>query len=289
MEYTKDSLILLQLCEELILKEVDRICVKHDIQYFIGGGTAIGQRRHGGFIPWDDDIDINMSRSDYNRFLEVASSELPEFLFLQNHETDKNFSKLYSKVRLLGTKFVEFQYRNSKMEQGIYIDVFPMDPALKDEPFLRKMDKNAGLFYSIYDYRVNPSSNQPMKSISDRFRNVFKHLLYYLLCIFPKRTYSNAYYRFLKRNVVESDYLADFGTAGGRGFIVKKDIVFPVKRAQFDMIEVNIPNRIDDFLRIRYGEDYMALPPLEQRVNHSPHTLDFGKYSKDLVLRMIRQ
>lgn len=148
MEYSKVDLELVQLCEELILEEVDKICIKHNIQYFVGGGTVIGQKRHGGFIPWDDDIDINMSRNDYDKFLEVASRELPDYLFLQNHRTDVNFSKLYTKVRLKDTKFVEYQYRNSEMEQGIYIDIFPMDSASNDNEFLTKTDKQVMRLYN---------------------------------------------------------------------------------------------------------------------------------------------
>lgn len=288
MEYLNEKLLLLQLCEELILKEVDKICVNNGINYFVGGGTAIGQRRHGGFIPWDDDIDINMSRSDYNKFLSIASSELPSFLFLQNHNTDSDFSKLYSKIRLKNTKFVEYQYRNSKMEQGIYIDVFPMDISLNDDQYLRKMDKRIGLYYSLYDYRINPSSNQPMVNLKDRLRNVIKHIIHFLLCVFPKKFYSNSYYSFLLKNKVDSDYLADYATVGGKSFVVDSKLVFPVKRGTFDMIEVNIPNDIDAFLRLRYGDSYMTLPPIEQRINHSPYELDFGEYTKDKVISMIR-
>ena len=289
MEYSKEDLKLLQLCEELILKEVDRICIENGIDYFIGGGTAIGQKRHGGFIPWDDDIDINMSRSDYNKFISIAYAKLPEYLFLQNHITDKNFSKLYSKVRLKDTKFIEYQYRNSKIEQGIYIDVFPMDSCVNDLQYLKKMNKRAIILYSLYDYRVNPVSNQPISSFFDRIKNVVKYMLHFCLCILPKSFYSNAYYRFIKKHEIDSEYIADFGTAGGKGFIINKNFVFPTKRNSFDLIEVNTPSNIDEFLKIRYGDDYMSLPPIEQRVNHSPYVLDFGEYSFERVMDMINE
>lgn len=289
MEYSKENLELVQLCEELILKEVDKLCTKHSIQYFVGGGTAIGQKRHGGFIPWDDDIDINMSRNDYDRFLKVASRELPDYLFLQNHRTDVNFSKLYTKVRLKDTKFVEYQYRNIEMEQGIYIDIFPMDSARNDNEFLAKMDKQVIRLYTLYDYRVNPSSNQPINGCIDLLKNLIKHIIHYILSIMPKNYYSNRYYKLLKSNNVESDYIADYGTEKGKSFIIKKDVIFPVIRGQFDRIQVNIPNDIDIFLRTRYGDDYMTLPPEEKRVNHSPLVLDFGNYTKDVVGQLLNK
>ena len=289
MEYLIVDLELVQLCEELILKEVDKICIKHNIQYFVGGGTAIGQKRHGGFIPWDDDIDINMSRNDYDKFLEVASRELPDYLFLQNHRTDVNFSKLYTKVRLKNTKFVEYQYRNSKMEQGIYIDICPMDSAFNESEFLTKMNKQVMRLYKLYDYRINPSSNQPMNGFIERIKNIIKHIVHYILSILPKNYYSSKYYNLLRSNNVESDYIADFGTDNGKGFIIRKDVIFPVKRGQFDQIQVNIPNDIDTFLRTRYGDDYMTLPPEENRVNHSPLVLDFGNYTHDTVYQLLNK
>ena len=289
MEYSKEDLELVQLCEELILKEVDKLCTKHNIMYFVGGGTAIGQKRHGSFIPWDDDIDINMVRNDYDKFLDVALRELPDYLFLQNHRTDVNFSKLYTKVRIKNTKFVEYQYRNSEMEQGIYIDVFPMDSAPNDSDFLTKMDKQVLHLYTLYDYRVNPSSNKPMNGYIERLRNIIKHIIHYILSILPKDFYSDKYYKLLESNTVESDYMADFGTDNGKSFIIRKDVVFPVKRAKFDRIQVNVPNDIDTFLRTRYGDNYMMLPPKEKRVNHSPFVLDFGNYTHDTVNQLLNK
>ena len=65
--------------------------------------------------------------------------------------------------------------------------------------------------------------------------------------------------------------------------------MFPTKRNSFDLIEVNTPSNIDEFLKIRYGDDYMSLPPIEQRVNHSPYVLDFGEYSFEKVMDMINE
>ena len=77
-----------QMREVAILQEVDKICRKHDIKYWIDFGTLLGAVRHGGFIPWDDDLDISMLSSDYQKFMEVAPQELPDWLFLQNkHKT----------------------------------------------------------------------------------------------------------------------------------------------------------------------------------------------------------
>ena len=86
----KSKLHEIQGIELKILREVDRICKKHNIKYFLGGGTLLGAIRHHGFIPWDDDADIMMLREDYDKFCEIAESEMPPSMSFQTNENDKN-------------------------------------------------------------------------------------------------------------------------------------------------------------------------------------------------------
>ena len=90
-----------------ILLEVDRICKQHHIPYWLSSGTLIGALRHNGFIPWDDDLDIEMLRSDYLRLMQVLPEELPEWLVLQNDETDPNYFYFYAKVRDRRSRMLE--------------------------------------------------------------------------------------------------------------------------------------------------------------------------------------
>lgn len=121
-----------------ILKEFDRICKKYDIKYQLFAGTLLGAIRHKGFIPWDDDIDVCLLRSDYEKFLKVCNSDLNEKYFLQNYETDKNYNAQFSKIRKNDTLFIEKITSDSNIHKGIYIDIFPLDNILKDK-FLGKL------------------------------------------------------------------------------------------------------------------------------------------------------
>ncbi|MGN0346901.1 MAG: phosphorylcholine transferase LicD [Lachnospiraceae bacterium] len=108
-----------------ILEEFDRICRENDLSYFIDYGTLLGAVRHGGFIPWDDDIDVSMLRDDYMRLCELAKTVVKEPFFFQNSDTD-NLVMSFSKLRDERTAAIEF-WDNAAAHQGIFIDIFPMD------------------------------------------------------------------------------------------------------------------------------------------------------------------
>ncbi|MCC8065699.1 MAG: LicD family protein [Clostridiales bacterium] len=105
------------------LLEVDRICRKHGIQYFLAGGTLLGAIRHHGFIPWDDDVDVMMTREEYERFLQVAPGELSDAYFLQL----SNYNP-YTRIRVNDTIFSsEFMARFEDIHSGIFLDIFAHD------------------------------------------------------------------------------------------------------------------------------------------------------------------
>jgi len=100
----------IQLTQLEILLEFDRICKKHRIQYHLFAGTLLGAVRHKGFIPWDDDIDVCMLRSEYDRFLSVYTTELADAYFLQNSYTDPSYYNIFSRIRKNGTFFDQPTY-----------------------------------------------------------------------------------------------------------------------------------------------------------------------------------
>ena len=112
-----------------ILKEIDAICSRNHIDYWLDGGTILGAVRHGGFIPWDDDIDIAMRLEDLPRFVEAARRELPKQLYIQTPDTDPNVRMPIYKVRDTESFLVEggddFARAYGK---GLYVDIFPMIP-----------------------------------------------------------------------------------------------------------------------------------------------------------------
>ena len=110
-----------------MLVEFDEFCDRHDIKYVITGGTLLGAVRHKGYIPWDDDADIALTRREYQKLIRYADELRSDTLFFQDHSTDKGYLWGYGKLRRPGTKLVRAGQEHLDAESGVYIDVFPMD------------------------------------------------------------------------------------------------------------------------------------------------------------------
>lgn len=122
-----------------MLEEVDRICRKHDIKYFLIAGSLLGAIRHKGFIPWDDDVDIALFRDDYDRLEKILQKELPSNMFMQTLATDPGYDATHLKIRLAGTTAIMKCAINERYRynMGIFIDVFALD-GIPETEFGRK-------------------------------------------------------------------------------------------------------------------------------------------------------
>ena len=128
-----------------VLSEVDKICKKHNIQYFADWGTLLAAVRHEGFIPWDDDLDIVMKRDDYNRFMELAQTELPEGFSAYNFRNHDDFWLFLGRV--VGKQRICFEEEHlERFHQFPYIvgvDIFVLDYVSRDKETERKRDELA--------------------------------------------------------------------------------------------------------------------------------------------------
>ena len=118
---------IVQIIELEIMKEIDRICKKHNIEYFAIGGTLLGSIRHKGFIPWDDDIDLGMSSENYDKFLSVVNNELDDKYLFHTWNDETQYALPISKVMMRGTHVVETFSKHVLANNGIWVDIFCYD------------------------------------------------------------------------------------------------------------------------------------------------------------------
>ena len=109
------------------IKEFDKVCRNHNLNYVIAYGTLLGAVRHKGYIPWDDDADICMLREDYDKFIQVSNEMNPDVCYFQDNTTDPYYRWGYGKLRRTGTVHIRAGQAHLKCKTGVYVDLFPMD------------------------------------------------------------------------------------------------------------------------------------------------------------------
>ncbi|MCI8824627.1 MAG: LicD family protein [Lachnospiraceae bacterium] len=281
MDYEKEVLRKLQLTELEMLKDIDRFCKEYQIEYFIAYGTALGAVRHGGFIPWDDDIDICMKRTEYNKFLKLAKKNMKEKYDILTIQETPGYISTFAKVSKKGTRFVEETNTNKKYQQGIFIDVFPYDYAPDDINQRKKIFKKAWLWVRVCMLCEisNPIIPQNIKGLKRTIAITGCKAVHLFLKIirFDKK---KAYHHYLEYATMYNKkggeiYLSDYEDISPERTTLLETDIFPTKTIQFEDYEFPIPNNIDAHLKKVYG-DYMTLPPIEQRHNHVAKVLIFG-------------
>ena len=255
-----------------ILDEIDRVCKKNDIKYFLSGGTLLGAVRHGGFIPWDDDIDIAMSREDYDKFCSLDSSEFGDEFLLNCFKTNKKCNYPFAKLVRKNTNFIEMQNVGAPSSRfdGIWVDVFPLDEVCGiGEPLQEKNKKIHERYLTLINIKNNTNYYRNSK--------IKKKIYHFILLFVPMK-----FLKFKLEKAVTSEskkegakYLCSYSTVYS---IVTdthaKDIIFPLKTIKFEGKEYPCMNNNDQYLKNMYG-DYMKLPPENERRTHHPYYIKF--------------
>lgn len=271
-----DYLPKLHNCQLIIAREIKRICDKHNIRYFIIAGTLLGAVRHGGFIPWDDDMDVGMLREDYEKFLKVAKTELGEEFFLQTPETDKNYGLPFAKILLNGTVLVEAT-AGSSAKKGVFVDVFPFDVAPENEADRENHNKKTYLYKRLLLAKLN--YNVCAKN------DYVKRAIYFVLKIMSAFYSHDKLVKKLESEITRynnsktEDIVNIGGAYGYKKETIKADWVRDTVEIPFEDMTISAPVDYIKYLETFYG-DYMTPPPEDKRYNrHSVTELDFGKYA----------
>ncbi len=256
------------------LLEVDRICKKHDIKYFLAGGTLLGAIRHNGFIPWDDDADVLMLREDYEKFLEVVQDELPSNIKLQTPELDKEYHNIFAKLRIDNTMFAtKWTVKFPEMHNGVFFDIFAHDKTsnsnIGKKIHLQSTLLTRALVFNKWNNRKIKNNSKMQSIVSNTLKKVltlsaseklqFKSLKWF------KDKNTNFLYDGMGRNIYKGDF--------------PKEYLDEVIYWDFEGYKFPVPKEYDNYLKYLYG-DYNELVIASKRKNsHDIVWSDLGEYS----------
>lgn len=286
MKYDDQVLRKLQLAQCEVFKDFIAICEKHNIEYFLYSGCAIGVERHKGFIPWDDDIDIGMRRKDYDRFIEIAKELYTDKYRILDMNVDPKFPFFNANFIRKGTVNVPKMFEHLHLDTGIDVALYPFDN-VSDNKWQRFWQCFWAFFW--HKIRILQEFDAPYLAIKGWKRTVilgickFAHNLLKVLHV-SKAMVNRKYLKHaIKYNDRETKLITSFFATKPLGEAIYIKELYPLKEGMFEGFKVKIPCKNHEYLTRMYG-DYMKLPPEEDRKNHVAEIIDFGPFNQEIKM-----
>lgn len=242
-----------------ILEDIDRVCTKHNIEYFAIAGTLLGAIRHGGFIPWDDDLDICMKREDYDKFSRVAQEELQEFYVVNNidHCNEKEHCEFYI-TRIYNGKSIRTDLDHMKKFHGfpyvVGVDIFPLDYLPKEEQEAQALREEL-VMLSTFMEKVSKLHKEELEIRLKKIEQTYhmqldrKKSITYQLHVLADQLGK----RFQAK---DAKHVVDIPTYITTGNKLPKSIFDKTVKVPFENIMIPAPIGYAEFLQLHYG-DYM--------------------------------
>lgn len=273
-EYDKKTLKKIQKTEVEMLKDINKICEKYNLRYFVLDGTGIGAVRHKGFIPWDDDIDIRMTEDTAKKLRKYIEKEMSDKYYFMDIN-DENYPLSFPKMCKKNTIFMDKTAAQVNCKMGIFIDFFPMVYVSDDKKTREKKLKKSWYIYKLGVLSLLKKPEYNYKGIKGKIMKFIFLITHYLLNIFGfsyKKLYNKGE-KIAKENG-KTNTLASLNTVKILTSIYDVDDIFPVKKMPFEDTYVYVPKNYDKLLTMSFG-DYMKMPPEDKRHNHYPEKLVF--------------
>ena len=233
-----------------ILQYIDKKCQEHNIPYWLSSGTCLGAVRHGGFIPWDDDVDIEMLKSDYPRFKKMMDEDTNKNIVFQTHNSDAEYFAPYGKIRDMNSIIEEGNCHDKYYKyRGVYIDVFVIEPSVS-----RIIARVSGGLQNRLQYPLSKIHNHTIRKVATNGMYLFLSKLIYpiLSLITCHRTSSHRLRHIHGSGFVKPRYFED---------------LFPLVYIPFEGYLLPVPNNYHHYLSTIYG-DYMKMPELSKIKTH---------------------
>lgn len=268
-----------------LLEELKRVCKKYSLNLYAEGGTVLGAVRHGGFIPWDDDIDLGMMRRDYEKLCEVAEDEFSHPYFWQTEETDPGVVRGHGQLRNSETAVISSEDFIKGHNAGIFIDVFPLDTITDDAT------ERHALLRELHKYQRRTITEQHIKqgiNTSQGIKKMVKDVLISINRLFNKK-YRN-------RNYEKAEKLKQQYRNKKTGKIANLFLVLPnnpdrwvydnawfsdAKEIAFETTTIHVPAGYEEYLNHCYGNwrEYVVGGSIHGNLKFDPYN-PYTKYSQ---------
>ena len=266
-----------------MLSDLQQVCMDNDIDVMLAYGSALGAVRHKGFIPWDDDLDVYLTREDWNKFKCLFDKELGDKYILEGPNCNELPSKnTFAKIYLKNTKLIDIYDYNTPYVNGIYIDVFVLD-FVSASSLVRRVE---GTFTNIVRFAINSITYYEYPNdIMNDFMNAniktkcylaFRKFLGFLFSIRSHNIWCNSFDNYYAKK--KDTGIVTCPTQQYLQEVMDLNDILPATEGYFEGIKVKLPRNLNKYLNQLYGSTYMELPPVEKRETHMVVDLDFGKY-----------
>ena len=247
-----------------LLREFIKVCSKNNLRYFLNGGTLLGAVRHGGFIPWDDDIDVMMPREDFEKLLEISQKEFTFPYFFQTPLSDHAYFRAHAQLRNSLTTGCTIEDSKRKINRGIFIDIFILDgmPKTAFGKFLFKCKvtflKKVAVLCFNYGIQELPFYLRGLRQVLNLFFYVFDYSAFYLFFQRTMGGYS------IKSSVEVGEFSLGFKKEG----VWEKKWFDKYIEVPFEMLKVRIPAGYEQVLNTQYGCNWFKIPQIPPRNHH---------------------
>ena len=278
LTYPDEVLKQLHEAELEILDAIAAVCERHGITWYLVAGTALGAARHGGFIPWDDDIDIGMMREGYELFLKVAPDELGDEFELLSPDLTPNYAAMFAKVCKKNTRFWTTETMDAGLDDiGIFVDILPRDRLAADPIVAKRQERDAFIYCTASYLYHSPNVVGEPEGLAGKLARAAYPIVHKALRLFTTEETIRRKFKegtTLSAGVKGTGMTNTFSTPGYK----------PLPESQFAQTELlpfegrmfPVPLDHEAYLTLVYGKNWNELPPVEKRVNHAPVILDFG-------------
>lgn len=262
-------------------QDIEKVCLNHNLQVMVAYGTILGALRHRGFIPWDDDIDLFMSRKDYDLLINEYAEELPTKYKIYSPNSKNGPIYRFAKVVDTKTRFT-LSPENATEKNGIFIDIFPLENAYTSKWLIRWTQlKGCFLMYvatSVADFESKSKEYKALmtSTVAGSINYYLRQTIGFIFCWMSPEGWYDAFDKAMTGNQETGYYMIPSCGPEYKNFMPRgKNLFLPTRRAPFDDIEVNVPNQPEKLCQIEYG-DWQRIPPENERWQHYINEIKFS-------------